>query len=144
MDNVALVRGYCEEVWNRGNFAALEQFVSDRYSGYDPIVWDVRGIDALRDELQIFKAGFPDMVMTLADLGMTGERVFMRWICRGTHRGPFMGTVPTNRRVEIHGISIDVVVGGKIVEHFESYDTLAFFQMLGVVRPTEQLIGARA
>jgi predicted ester cyclase len=142
MDHVDLVRSYWEEVRNKGNLAALSQFVSDRYAGYDPIVGDVRGMDALREELKSSKLAFPDMVMTIADVGMTGERVFMRWICRGTHRGSFKGIAPTNRKAEVHGISIDHVAGGKIVEHYESYDTLAFFQMLGAVPPLNQLVRA--
>jgi steroid delta-isomerase-like uncharacterized protein len=135
MDNAALVRSCWEELWNKGNVAAVSQFVSDRYVGYDPIVGDVRGMDAFREELKIFKEAFPDMVMTIADIGMTGERVFMRWICRGTHRGTFIGIPATNRKAEVRGISIDHVAGGKIVEHYDSYDTLALFQSLGAVPP---------
>jgi len=139
-DNIALVRRLIEEVWNKGNLDVLGELVSDKYMGVEPIHGEVRGLEAFRRQVQSYRAAFPDLRMTIDDIGMSGDRIFVRWTGRGTHRGTFMGIAPTNNRGEIKGISIDRVSGGKVVEHQQSYDSLALFQVLGVVPPLDRLV----
>jgi predicted ester cyclase len=40
---------------------------------------------------------------------------------------------PTGRQVELKGITISRIEGGKIVEDWDSYDNLSFLQQLGLV-----------
>jgi steroid delta-isomerase-like uncharacterized protein len=140
MDNMALVRRFVEEVWNKGNLGVLDELVSDTYVAVEPILGDVRGLNGLRAQVQAFRGAFPDLRLTIDDLGTSSDRVFMRWTGRGTHRGLFMGIPPTNNRGEIRGISIDRIGGGKIIEHHGSYDSLVLFQLMGVVPPIERLV----
>jgi steroid delta-isomerase-like uncharacterized protein len=140
MDNMGLVRRVIEEVWNKGNLGVIDELVSDKYVGAGPIVGETRGLNALREQVQTFRGAFPDMRLTIDDIGTSGDKVFMRWTARGTHRGIFMGIPPTNNRAEIRGISIDRIAGGKVVEHHESYDSLLFLQVMGAVAPTERLL----
>jgi steroid delta-isomerase-like uncharacterized protein len=139
-DSIAVVRRFIEEVWNKGDFNVLGELVSDKYVAVEPIIGELRGHDALRQQVQTFRTAFPDLRMTIDDIGMAGDRVFTRWTARGTHKGAFMGIAPTNNRGEVHGISINKVANGKIVEHHESYDTLTMFQLMGVVAPNDQLM----
>jgi predicted ester cyclase len=53
----------------------------------------------------------------------------------GTHHGIFLGIPPTGKRVQVTGIEIFRLAGGKIVEHWNSYDDLGLFQQLGVLPP---------
>ena len=140
MDNIGLVRRYIEEVWNKGNLAVIDELVSDKYVAIEPVVGEVRGLSTLREQVQMFRGAFPDLRLTIDDIGTSGDRVFLRWTGRGTHRGIFMGIPPTNNRGEIRGISIDRIAGGKIVEHHESYDSLLFLQVMGAVPPNERLL----
>ena len=142
-DNIAVVRRYIEEVWNKGDLSLLGELVSDKFVAVEPIVGDVRGLDALRKHIQTFRTAFPDLRMSIDDIGTAGDRVFLRWTGRGTHKGIFMGIAPTNTRGEVRGMSIDQMAGGKIIEHHESYDTLTMFQLMGVVAPLEQLMKAQ-
>jgi len=139
-DNIAIVRRYIEEIWNKGDFSLLGELVSDKFVGNHPIMGETRGMDSVKQQVQTFRTAFPDLRMTIDDIGMAGERVFMRWTGRGTHKGMFMGISPTNNRGEVHGMSIDTIQNGKIIEHHESYDTLTMFQLMGVVPPNDQLM----
>jgi steroid delta-isomerase-like uncharacterized protein len=143
MDNVALVRRYIDEVWNKGNLAALGELVSDKYFAFEPVVGEVRGIEALKQQVQMFRTAFPDLRLTIEDIGAVDDRVFVRWTGRATHRGMFMGIPPTNNKGEVRGISIDRIAGGKIVEHHESYDSLHLFQIIGAVQPLDRLMKAQ-
>lgn len=138
-DNIAVIRRFTEEVWNKGNLDALSELVADTYVANVPILGEVRGVDALRKQLQSFRTAFPDLRLTIEDIGTSGDRVFLRWTARGTHRGTLMGCAPTGNSGEIRGISIDRLSGGKIVEHQESYDSLALLQLLGRVSPLDRL-----
>jgi steroid delta-isomerase-like uncharacterized protein len=140
MDNIGLVRRYIEEVWNKGNLALVDELVSDKYVAVEPIVGDVRGLEALRTQVQVFRGAFPDLRLTIEEIGTAGERVYTRWTSRGTHRGIFMGIPPTNNRGEIRGMSSDRIAGGKIVEHHASYDSLLFLQIMGAVPPIDRLM----
>lgn len=142
-DNVSLVRRYIEEVWNKGNFSLLAEMVADNYVEHEPIVGEIRGVNALRDMVQTFRTAFPDLRLAIEDIGTAGDRVFLRWTARGTHRGVFLGIAPTNTRGELRGISIDRIAVGKIVEDQKVYDTLRLMQLLGVVAPLESLIKVR-
>lgn len=56
-----------------------------------------------------------------------------RFTWRGTHRGEFMGVPPTGRRVEVGGIWIHRLEGGRIVEGREwgQVNWLGLLQQLG-------------
>jgi steroid delta-isomerase-like uncharacterized protein len=142
-DNITLVRRLIDEVWNKGNFAALTELVPDQFVGHQPIVGDIRGAEALQRQVQMFRTACPDLRVTIDDIGASGDRVFVRWTGRGTHRGAFMGIPPTNNAGEVRGISIDRIASGKIVEHHETYDTLSLMQIIGAVPPIDQLMKGR-
>lgn len=139
-DNIALVRRLVEEVWNKGNMGVLGELVSDKYIGAHSLVGAVRGLEGLKQHVQVFRTAFPDLKLDIEDVGMTGDRVFVRWTGRGTHRGVFMGVAPTNNKGEIRGISINRFADGKLIENYDSFDSLALLQIMGVVAPTDRLL----
>jgi steroid delta-isomerase-like uncharacterized protein len=142
-DNIALVRRFIEEAWNKGNFAVVDEVVSDKYFGVEPVVGEVRGLDALKRQIQTFRTAFPDMRLAIEDIGMSGDRVYVRWTGRGTYKGSFMGIPPTNNAGDVRGITLLRLANGKIVEQFESYDALRMFQIMGVVPPLDRLVQGR-
>lgn len=52
----------------------------------------------------MFRAGFPDIKMTVEDLVAEGEEFVARWTWRGTNQGEFQGMPPTGKRVTGSGI----------------------------------------
>jgi predicted ester cyclase len=57
---------------------------------------------------------------------------------RGTFRGEILGLPPNGKVIEIAGISVHRVVGGKLVEHWAQADLLGFLQQLGALPPLGQ------
>jgi steroid delta-isomerase-like uncharacterized protein len=139
-DNIAITRRFIEEVWNKGNLDVIGELVADNHVAHDPLAGDVQGASGLKQMVKGYRDAFPDVTFTIEDIGMVGDRVFLRWTARGTHSGPLMGIPPTNKKGEIRGISIDRFAGGKMVEHYESFDTLALLQLVGAVPAREQLM----
>ena len=86
----------------------------------------------------MYKTAFPDLNATVEDVIAEGDKVVTRVTFRGTHQGEIeeFGP-PTGRQVEIKGISISRIEGGKIVEDWDSYDDLGVMRQLGLV-PEQQ------
>jgi steroid delta-isomerase-like uncharacterized protein len=102
------------------------------------VVWhmpdqEVRGIEEARRLIAMFKTAFPDMSPTVEDVVAEGDEVVTRVTLRGTHQGEVeeFGP-PTGRRVEVQGITIHRIEGGKIAEEWNSYDNLSLLQQLGL------------
>ena len=62
-----------------------------------------------------------------------GDLVVTRWTGKGTHDGELMGMPPTGKWVEVDGVAIDRISGGKIVESWNCFDALGMMQQLGAI-----------
>ena len=95
---------------------------------------DVKGVEEFKQYLTPYITAFPDLNVTVEDEIAEGEKVVERFTMRGTHQGEVeeFGP-PTGKQVEIKGITIHRIEGGKIVEEWERYDNLSFMQQLVLV-----------
>ncbi len=86
-ENKTIVRGYMEEILNRGNFAAWEAYFSEQ------VVFNNSEITKqdLKDMLDSFRSGFPDFRIIVEDQIGEGDKVVTRVTLRGTHRGEISG-----------------------------------------------------
>lgn len=132
--NTALVRRAVEEVWNRGDFAVVDQLVAG-----DIVIrsampgHEIHGPEGIKAFYGALRAGFPDIHFTIEDQFAVGDRVVTRWAARATHTGVFQGMPPTGRPVRLAGIDIDRVADGKVVECWPIMDELGLLQQLGVI-----------
>src|ERR687890_2716784 len=104
-ENKAIVRREQAELWSHtGDLDAAEQlFVADQ-------------AESAKQEAADFRRGFPDVVSTIDDLIAEGDKVVARWRSRATHRGDYMGIAPSGKEVQLTGISVYRIEGGKIAE----------------------------
>jgi steroid delta-isomerase-like uncharacterized protein len=137
-ENKAIFRRYVEEVGNEGNLDLADE-IFGRYLAHqsDGSVLE-RGPEDVKRFMGEFREGFPDFHSTIEDMVAEGDKVATRWRMRGTHRGEFRGTAPTNKEVEVTGIGIfRFSPEGKVVESWDNLDELGMLQQLGVV-PTPE------
>ena len=80
-----------------------------------------------------FRAAFADLRPVEEDYVAGGDKVVYRWRLRATHRGAFAGVPPTGREVELSGIEIVRLAGGRIVEHWDEIDALGLLRQLGAL-----------
>jgi steroid delta-isomerase-like uncharacterized protein len=103
------------------------------------LVWhepdqEIRGAEEAKQFIATFKSAFPDLNVTVEDAIAEGDKVCTRWTIRGTHQGEIVEFgPPTGKQIELKGISISRIEGGKIVEEWNSYDNLGVMQQLGLV-----------
>ena len=138
-ENKDLARRFMDEVWNKGNVDFIDKVVASNYVVYDPNSPEGMsgGVEGAKRFVEMYRSAFPDTQMTVEDLMAEGDKVVTRWTARGTHQGELMGIPPSGNRVEITGISVDRIEGGKFVEGWSNYDASGMMQQIGAV-PTEE------
>jgi len=77
-----------------------------------------------------FLPAFPDMVFTVEDVLVEGDRAACRVTSLGTHLGPVGGLAPTGRVIRQHGIDILRFQDGLLVERWGEFDNLDFLRQL--------------
>ena len=137
-ENKAIVRREAEELFGQGNLDAADEVYTTDYVGHTPDVpEDIRGVEAGRQYAAVFRSAFPDLQLTVEDQLADGDKVATRFTARGTHQGDLEGIAPTGNRIEITGIVISRIEGGKIAEDWTNYDGLGLMQQLGVIPEPE-------
>jgi steroid delta-isomerase-like uncharacterized protein len=90
-------------------------------------------IEAFKQVGQMFRAGFPDMVITVVDQIAEGDKVATRIASTGTHTGTFQGIPASGRPIHIEGVVIERYRDGRIVERWDQFDALGLMQQIGAI-----------
>jgi len=136
-ENKALARSSWEKIVNQRNPDAIDAVYAPDLVWHEPDE-DIQGSDQAKQFVSMYFAAFPDINVTVEDVIGDGDKAVTRWTIRGTHRGELMGIAPTEKQMELKGITIHRFEGSKIVEEWERYDNLAMMQQLGVIPEQEQ------
>lgn len=132
--NKMLVCRAIDEIWNRANFDAIEEFVASDFVIHVPEPGDdIHGPEGATRFFGMLHAAFPGIHFTVEDQVADGDRVVTRWVAHGTHTGAFQGVPPTGKTVRLTGIDIDRIANGKVVECWALSDELGLMKQLGVV-----------
>lgn len=138
-DNKQLVGRYVEQVWNRGELAALDHYVAAEYVFVPPDgTPTIRGPEGLRQHVRAMQTALHGLAMRIGLMVAEDDRVAWSWTMTGVHAGPGLGP-PTGRRVETRGVAIYRIDGGRIVERDGEADILGLLTQLGLLPPLEEI-----
>lgn len=132
-DNKELIRRFYEEVFNKRNLAALDDFYSPDHVDHSLPPGLPLGPEGTRQAISVMLSGFPDLHITIEDMIAEGDKVVTRFTTHGTQQGMFGNIPPTGKQVAIPTIEITRITGGKIVEDWGLDDRLGMLQQLGLV-----------
>lgn len=137
-ENMSVVSRLNDEIWNEGRVEVADEIFVDNYIAHDPSHLDAqpRGAQGVKDFVAMFRAGFPDIHITIEDIFGAEDKVVWRLSWRATHTGEYMGMPPTGRQISVSVIGINRVVDGKIVESWGVVDYLGSMQQLGTIPMT--------
>ena len=120
------------EIVNQKNPDLIEECYPPDFVWHGPDQ-DIRGYEQAKQLSSTFLAAFPDAQITDEDVIAEGEKVVRRYTTHATHQGETeMFGPPTGRQIELKGITIHRIEGGKIVEEWESFDNLSMMKQLGL------------
>lgn len=139
-ENKALIRSYYEEFFIRRNFRIVDDFFPPDYVHHLPELPEYRMDfqDFRKRELNIARA-FPDGRREIEDQIAEGDKVVTRFIFRGTQMVDMPEKPATDKKVNVHSIIINRLKDGKIVEGWETYDSLGMMEQLELVNRVSTL-----
>jgi len=130
-----LIRRIFEEAFNQGSLAVVDELLSPNHFTHTAFGGAPNGPQGLKWLIAMFRTAFPDLYCTVEDEIKEGDKFAAHWTMRGTHKGLFMGNLPTGRPVEVQGIIFAHTENGRIVEDWTLIDQLGILQQLGLVPP---------
>jgi predicted ester cyclase len=118
---------------NAGDDAALSDVLGDDFVDRTSAPGQREGAEGfVGDKLAVLRAAFPDLVLTVEDELVEGDRIAWRWTLRATNTGSFAGLAPTGKPVVFQGLNIERLADGRIVEHWSIHDALELLRQLGL------------
>jgi len=125
--------------WDKGDFDTIKKIVAPGYHTYAPSrSTKPYSIDEEIEWVKSDSGSFPDFSMTIKELFAAGDKVVLRYVCKGTHSGEFHGIPATGKKVEFGGIIIFYFENGRLVETREENDYVDIGFQLGMeLKPKE-------
>ena len=140
-----IIKRFVEELWNARRLDVADQIFSE-----DCVTHQLRsgvlaeparrGPQAMKEHVSGWLMSFPDLRFNIEQMLAEGDHVVSHLVMEGTHQGIWMGISPTGKRVQIRMITIHRIVSGKIAEDWVLVESLGFFEQLGVLPSTAELI----
>ena len=94
----------------------------------------------MKEHISGWLMSFPDLRFNIEQMIADRDHVVSHLVMEGTHQGAWMGIPPTGKRVTIRMITIHRIANSKIAEDWVLVESLGFFQQLGAVPDTPELI----
>jgi steroid delta-isomerase-like uncharacterized protein len=145
-DPKQLVSRFVEQLWNERRLDVADAIfatdcVTHQLRSGVPVDAVPRGPQAMKVHIAGWIASFPDLRFSIEQMLGEGDCVVMQLLMEGTHQGPWMGIPASGKKMQIRMVTIHRVVKGKIVEDWVLVESLGFFEQLGVVPNTADLLG---
>ena len=132
--NKSALRLVFEEVWNKGNFAVLDETHEPNWVSHFMPPGMPPGNEGFKQFVKMYRTAFPDLHFTVDDVIAEGDKVVLRWTATGTHKGKLMNFDPTFKKGTTTGITISRFNDkGKSVEAWSQFDQVGQLQQLGLI-----------
>ncbi len=137
--NKAAVRRFVEEVQSQHRLDLVDELFDPDYIDHAVPVGmpPARGTGYFKQFFTMMLQAMPDARATIHYQNAEGDKVTTRKTLHGTHRGEFMGISPTGKEVELLVIDIFRVTGGKLSEHWGTWDRLSILEQIEVMPPSK-------
>jgi steroid delta-isomerase-like uncharacterized protein len=133
--NRQLAYRFYDQLWNKGNYAAAPELLHPDHFDHSlpPIPGLQQGPDGVVQLMETFRAGFPDLEMSVEMVIREGDFVGEVLTLRGTHTGTFAGIPPTGKPIEIRSVNICRIEDGLVRERWGASDDLGLLRQIGVL-----------
>lgn len=131
---VATVVSDLLEAWNAHDVSRVVALCAPQYEGRDVAEPRVRrGQADVHDAVIRYLASFPDLRVNAEDLVVAGNRAALVWTAHGTHQGGLMHIPATGREVDVRGVSLLTVEGGRVSRELVIWDVAGLLRALGLL-----------
>ena len=135
--NTENVKRLIDEVINTGKLELCDRYLAAEridYQDYGIPSGMANGHEGFKRVLGPFIEAFPDLHLEVRFTVADDDRIAFYISTTGTHRGPFMGAIPTGKQFKVNGTDIfRFNDDGKVVAHWGVFDTFGMLAQLGLV-----------
>jgi predicted ester cyclase len=121
-----IARRWFTEGW-AGNLAIAGDIFSGELRTNGVRVGVAGPVGRIRDRL----TGFPDVTTSIQDMFVSGDKLAVTLVWRGTHTGPYGGVAATGKPVEVRDTAIWHFSDGKVTEILTLQDQFAILKQIG-------------
>ncbi len=131
----ALMNKLFFEGFSGGNMDVIEEVFHPDFELNHPSL--PPGIEGVKTIVKMNNDAFDGWHFTVHDLICDDDKVVARYTGSGVHANPFMGETPTNKEVNLDGISIFIIKDNMIIKDWYMPNDLGFLTQLGVIPPLD-------
>jgi predicted ester cyclase len=121
-----IARKWFTEGW-RGDLAMADDIFSEELRTNGVHVGVAGPVGRIRDRL----TSFPDLTTSIEDMFVSGDKLAITLMWRGTHTGNYGGVAATGKRVEVRDTAIWHFQGGKVTEILTLQDQFGLLKQIG-------------
>jgi steroid delta-isomerase-like uncharacterized protein len=129
--NKNLVARYYDEMWNKWNFALVDELLAKEISFRGSLGTETHGRTAVCNYMRRVQGAFPDFRNEIDEMIAQRNRVFTRLTYTGTHRGEIFDVVPTGRKVSYAGAAFYRIENSQVAQGWVLGDLTGLLAQLG-------------
>jgi steroid delta-isomerase-like uncharacterized protein len=131
-DNKRLVETLCKTVFQKHDFSRLDEIMRDDYIQHNEDT--PQGKAGFKQFFEQMFRAMPDFNYTIKKVVAEGDIVMMYSTTTATHKGEWLGNLPTGNKLNFDVVDIFRIENGKIAEHWDVADTLKLFTQVGKIK----------
>jgi predicted ester cyclase len=132
-----------DEMFAKGDLSFYEQFVDVNFQLHCPSSWqefhpvEIHGEKNAKQVDTAYSKAFKFNEVTIEEIfanDTKGEKILVRWKCKGTHIADYFGIKAQGKPFSITGVSVyHFNVHGKIAEMWQSWDMFGLLSQIGAL-----------
>jgi predicted SnoaL-like aldol condensation-catalyzing enzyme len=123
-DNARLVRQVIEEIWNDGDLELADRLFAPDYVNHGGLIPDlVRGPEAIKVSVAVYRLAFPEFRVAVVDVLAQGQTVALRWTAHRTPGHDGGSDTPDRDPDTLRGMTFGRLAGDQIVESWTCWET---------------------
>lgn len=129
-ENAELVVRFFHEIDKKNFDLVMSEILSPDYQDHMPGSKKSKSWEELRETIDMWHQGFPDLTHTIHDVFSKGNMVAARGTTCGTHKGEFSGFKSTGKEICLTFICIFQVEDGKLTDRWPQFDYHGWLEQL--------------
>jgi len=120
---LSVIRLVIEEIWNQGALDLADLLFAPDYVNHGGLIPDVvRGPEAIKFSVALYRLAFPALQIAIDDLAVEGEMTTLRWTARGMPAADWVPNAAAGVQSALVGVTLSRFAGRQIVESWTYWD----------------------
>ncbi len=123
------------EATNKGDVSRMPEFFAPNFVSHTTP--EMKGPEGMKQSHISMRTAFPDYNEKIEHMAAEGDLVAVFYTLTGTFSGKYGNAAPTGKKISITMAVLSRFENGKQVESWLYYDSLAWYQQMGIPIPAQ-------